>query len=98
MTALVRFHSVNQPQKWSSLDDYVLAMKPGQKKIYYILGDDDRSILHSPHLEAFRQHDHDVILMTDPMDSFMLLRLNKYQDFELANVASEDAGNIGKII
>ncbi len=89
LTALIRFHTVSQPQKWSSLEDYVLAMKPGQKKIYYILGDDDRSVLHSPHLEAFRQQDHDVIMMTDPLDPFMLLRLNKYQDFEFANVASE---------
>ncbi len=89
LTALVRFHTVNQPQKWSSLEDYVLAMKPGQKKIYYILGDDERSVLHSPHLEAFRQHEQDVIIMTDPLDPFMLLRLNKFQDFELANVASE---------
>ena len=89
LTALVRFPTVSEPQKYSSLEDYVLAMKPGQKKIYYILGDDERSILHSPHLEAFRQHDYDVILMTDPLDPFMLLRLNKYQDFEFANVASE---------
>ena len=89
LTALLRFHTVSQPQKWSSLEDYVLAMKPGQKKIFYILGDDERSVLHSPHLEAFRQQDHDVISMTDPLDPFMLLRLNKFQDFEFANVASE---------
>ena len=89
LTALVRFPTVSEPQKYSSLEDYVLAMKAGQKKIYYILGDDERSVLHSPHLEAFRQHDYDVILMTDPLDPFMLLRLNKYQDFEFANVASE---------
>ena len=89
LTSLVRFHSVNQSQKWLSLEDYVLAMKPDQKKIYYILGDDERSTLHSPHLEAFRQHDYDVILMTDPLDPFMLLRLNKFQDFEFANVASD---------
>ena len=89
LTALVRFHTVSQPQKLSSLEDYVLAMKPGQKKIYYILGDDERSVLHSPHLEAFRQYDYEVILMTDPLDPFMLLRLNKYQDFEFANVASD---------
>ncbi len=86
---LVRFHSVNQSQKWLSLEEYVLAMKPGQKKIYYILGDDERSILHSPHLEAFRQDEYDVLLMTDPMDSFMLLRLHNFQDFEMANAASE---------
>jgi molecular chaperone HtpG len=86
---LARFHSVSQPQKWSSLEDYVLGMKEGQKKIYYILGDDERSVIHSPHLEAFLHHDYDVLMMTDPLDPFMLLRMHNFKDFELANVASE---------
>ena len=86
---LLRFHTVNQPQKWISLDDYLLEMKTDQKKIFYILGDDDRSVLHSPHLEAFRHHKQEVLILTDPLDSFMLLRLDKYKDFELANVANE---------
>ncbi|HVP21943.1 MAG TPA: hypothetical protein VMS73_08790, partial [Anaerolineaceae bacterium] len=76
-------------QKLASLDDYVIAMKPDQKKIYYIVGDDNRSVIKSPHLEIFRKSGLDVILMTDPIDSFILLRLSKYKDFELANVASE---------
>ncbi len=86
---LLRFHTVNQPQKWVSLDDYILEIKPEQKKIFYILGDDERSVQHSPHLEAFRHHKQDVLILTDPLDSFMLLRLDKYKDFELANVANE---------
>ena len=86
---LIRFHTVNQPMKWVSLDEYVLAMKPKQKKIYYIMGDDERSVLHSPHLEAYRQGEYDVLLMTDPLDAFMLLRVHKYTDFDLVNVASE---------
>lgn len=86
---LLRFHTVNQPQKWVSLDDYILEIKPDQKKIFYILGDDERSVLHSPHLEAFRHHKQDVLILTDPLDSFMLLRLEQYKDFELANVANE---------
>lgn len=89
LVPLVRFHSVKQPQKWLSLEDYVLGMKEGQKKIYYILGDDERSVLHSPHLEAFRHQEFDVLVMTDPLDPFMLLRLHQFQDFELTNVASE---------
>jgi molecular chaperone HtpG len=89
LVPLVRFHTVKQPQKWLSLEDYVLGMKEGQKKIYYILGDDERSVLHSPHLEAFRHQEFDVLVMTDPLDPFMLLRLHKFQEFELSNVASE---------
>jgi molecular chaperone HtpG len=89
LVPLLRFHSVNNPAKWISLDDYILAMKPDQKKIYFIMGDDDRSIMHSPHLEAYRKGEYDVLLMTDPMDAFMLLRVHKFKDFDMVNAASE---------
>ncbi len=89
LVQLARFHSVSQPQKWFSLEEYVLSMKEGQKKIYYILGDDERSVLHSPHLEAFRHHEYDVLIMTDPLDPFMLMHVRNYKDFELANVAAD---------
>jgi molecular chaperone HtpG len=39
---LLRFRMLKLPAKWSSLDDYVKGMKPDQKAIYYLLGDDER--------------------------------------------------------
>ncbi len=85
---LLRFHTTTHPQEWSSLEDIVSRMKPGQDKLYYILGEDDRSIPYSPHLDPYRKRQVEVLIMTDPMDSFMLIRLTKYKDFELVNVAS----------
>ena len=52
---LLRFHTTLQPEQWSSLDEYVQSMQPGQKHIYYIMGDDERSVLYSPHLDAMRR-------------------------------------------
>lgn len=89
LSPLLRFHTLNSPAEWKSLDDYVAALKPDQKKIYYLLGDDDRSAVHSPHLDVFRHSGVDVLLMTDPLDPFMLMVLNKYKDYELANAATE---------
>lgn len=86
---LLRFHSVNHTADWLSLDGYVGEMKPGQQKIYYVLGDDERSLARSPHLEQFRKAGYDVLLLADPVDSFMLLRLDQYLDFEIANAAGE---------
>jgi molecular chaperone HtpG len=63
-------------------------MKDGQDKIYYILGDDDHSVIRSPHLDFFRENGYEVALFTDPIDSFMLMGLRKYSDFDLVNVAS----------
>jgi len=87
---LLRFRTTAHPENWSSLNDYVGRMKLGQKKIYYILGDDERSISHSPHLDYFKVNGIEVLMLTDPMDSFMLMGLRKYEGFEFLNVAAPD--------
>ena len=87
---LLRFHSTAYPDDWVSLDEYVGRMKPDQKDIYYILGDDERSILRSPHLEYMRKHDIEVILLTQPIDPFMMVRLTEYKEHPLSNVAKAD--------
>ena len=86
---LLRFHTNMKLAVWSSLDDYIGRMAEGQKKIYYLLGDDERSVARSPHLDQFRRAGIEVILFTDPIDSFVLLRANRYQDYDLANAAAE---------
>jgi molecular chaperone HtpG len=87
---LLRFRTTELPEAWSSLDDYAGRMKPDQKEIYYILGDDERSVLYSPHLDLVRQHGFEVLLMTDPLDAFMTVRLSEYQGKPLTNVAAAD--------
>jgi molecular chaperone HtpG len=90
ITPLLRFKTNLQPESWSSLDDYVGRMKPDQKLIYFIVGEDPRSILRSPHLDYFQSQGTEVLLLTEPMDSFMLMGLHKYKDYELKNVAQAE--------
>lgn len=87
---LLRFKTNLNPETWSSLEEYVSRMKEGQKVIYYIVGEDPKSVLRSPHLDYFHSQGTEVLLLTDPMDSFMLMGLHKYKDFELKNVSSAD--------
>ncbi len=87
---LLRFKTNLNPETWSSLEDYVSRMKDGQKFIYYIVGDDAKSVLRSPHLDYFHSQGTEVLLLTEPMDSFMLMGLRKHKDFELKNVAQAD--------
>ncbi|MFM8322035.1 MAG: molecular chaperone HtpG [Chloroflexota bacterium] len=87
---LLRFHTTEDQANWSSLDDYVKAMKPDQKDIYYLMADDDRSALVSPHLDALRAHGYPALLMTDPVDAFLLTRLTRYQEHALVNAAAAD--------
>jgi len=90
LAPLVRFHTTAHPESWVSFAEYIERIKSGQDKIYYILGDDPHSVARSPHLDYFRENNYEVILFTDPMDSFMLMGLRKYGDFNLVNVASPD--------
>ena len=90
LSPLVRFHTTTHTESWVTFDDYIDRMKDGQEKIYYILGDDPQSVARSPHLDVFRENSYEVITLTDPMDSFMLMGLRKYGDFELQNVAAAD--------
>jgi molecular chaperone HtpG len=65
-------------------------MGDDQDQIYYIIGDDEHSVMYSPHLDVMRHYDYDVLIFSDPIDAFMLVRLNEYQEKALSNVASAD--------
>ena len=84
---LLRFKTNLHPESWSSLDEYIGRMQEGQKVIYYIVGDDPKSVLRSPHLDYFQAQGTEVLLLTEPMDSFMLMGLHGYKEHELENVA-----------
>jgi molecular chaperone HtpG len=87
---LLRFHTTKKMDQWVSLDDYVAGMKTDQTEIYYIMANDERSAIHSPHLDVVRAYDYEVLFMTDPLDAFMLVRLKDYQGHPLTNVATAD--------
>ena len=88
--SLLRFKTTKKPNEWSSLDEYVERMGADQKEIYYIVGEDPKSVLLSPHLDYFQSEGTEVLLLTEPMDSFMLMGLRTFKDFELKNVAQAD--------
>lgn len=75
-----------------SLKDYFDNMQEGQKDIYYITGEDRNILINSPHLEIFKKNDYDVLLMTDPIDEFIILQLNEYNDKKFRSV---EKGNFG---
>ncbi|GAB4496867.1 MAG: molecular chaperone HtpG [Anaerolineales bacterium] len=92
---LLRFRTNKFPQQWSNLAEYVGRMNSEQRKIYYLLADDERSALRSPHLDYFVKKSYEVILLTEPIDSFMLTALRQYEGFDLQNVAAPDSVDAG---
>ena len=90
LKTLLRFKTNLNAEVWSSLDDYISRLKDDDKVIYYIIGDDPKSVLRSPHLDYFHAQGTEVLLLTDPMDSFMLMGLQNYKEHEFKNVAQAE--------
>jgi molecular chaperone HtpG len=77
---LLLFESVKTPAgQYITLAHYVEAMPAGQKEIYYLIGEGRELIEHSPYLEVFRKRGQDVLLLTDPIDEFMVPALGEYK-------------------
>lgn len=53
-----------------SLKDYVAGLKENQTAIYYLAGEDAAKAAASPQLEGYKARDVEVLLFTDPVDSF----------------------------
>jgi molecular chaperone HtpG len=55
---------------WVSLKDYVSRLKENQTAIYYLTAEDQSKAASSPQLEGYKARDVEVLLLTDPVDSF----------------------------
>ncbi|MGA2082036.1 MAG: molecular chaperone HtpG [Holophaga sp.] len=68
-----------EPGKFVTLAQYREAMPSDQSDIYYLAGEQRSALEHSPALEVFRHKGWDVLLLTEPIDEFVLPQLGDYQ-------------------
>jgi heat shock protein beta len=91
LAKFVRFRSTKTKDGESvSLQRYIDRLAVGQKHIYYITGDDHKELLKSPYLEKLLKRGYEVLVMTDPMDEYMMQHLDEFEDHTFVNVAKED--------
>ena len=96
IAGLLRFattHDTSGAQS-QALDDYVARAKARdgdskQEKIYYLLGDNHATAAASPHLERLREKNIEVLLLTDPIDPWVVDHLSEFDGMELADVARD---------
>ncbi len=95
---LLRFSSTHETSETPdvSLEDYVGRMKPGQKHIYYITADSFAAAKNSPHLEIFKKHGIEVLLMYDRIDEWMMQYLTEFDGRKLQSVAKGEL-DLGEI-
>jgi molecular chaperone HtpG len=87
-----------EPGKKTTLAEYVERMRDGQEAIYYITGTDRAAAESSPYLEAFREKDYEVLIMTDEFDDIIISRLGAYAEkpFQSAIKGDLDLGKDDK--
>jgi molecular chaperone HtpG len=76
---LLMFESSHHASDLTTLKAYLERMKPGQKDILYLTGESRKAIENSPHLEAVRQKEYEVLFMSDPVDEFLLQHLFEFE-------------------
>ncbi|MCA3260365.1 MAG: molecular chaperone HtpG [Telmatospirillum sp.] len=89
--SLARFRTTTAPDKWVGLAEYVSRMKPGQEAIYYIAGDDAKTVANSPHLEGFAKRGIEVLLLSDPVDEFWIAQTADFEGKKFASVTRGSA-------
>lgn len=80
----------DNPKNFHSLDEYVERMADNQDDIYYVVADDYGSGKRSPHLDAFRQRDIEVLYFTHPVDAMLPMGLSDYKGHKFVSVDSSD--------
>lgn len=88
---LVMFYSAKE-EKLVTLKEYVDNMKDGQENIYYAAGSSIKKIDAMPNVEQVKDHDFDILYLTDYVDEFAITAIQEYEGKKFANVENEDLG------
>jgi molecular chaperone HtpG len=67
---IARFETTASGEGRRSLADYVKDLRPNQTAIYYIAGDNAKRLAASPQIEGFKKRGIEVLILSDPVDSF----------------------------
>ncbi|MFE1803294.1 molecular chaperone HtpG [Streptomyces sp. NPDC059517] len=84
---LVSAASTNDPQKTTTLREYVERMKDGQEAIYYLTGETRATVENSPHMEALAAKGYEVLILTDPVDEVWADQVPAFDGHPLQSIA-----------
>lgn len=81
--------------KWKNitLDEYLEELKAEwdkKKEIYYITGKSESEVLINPYLEQFKEKNIDVLLLTDPIDEWIVSSLTEYKESKLLSITASE--------
>ncbi|HNH47166.1 MAG TPA: molecular chaperone HtpG, partial [Myxococcota bacterium] len=86
---LLRFRSTTA-EGWRDLATVKAEMKEGQDAIWYLTGLDLERMKANPQLERFRKKGWEVLLLSDPVDEWVVMNVPSYETTPLKSVAKAD--------
>ena len=90
ITPLLRFASTESDDQTVSIEDYVERMQEDQDAIYYISAESHKAAKGSPHLEMFAKKGIEVLLLSDPVDEWLVNSLHEFNEKPLKSVTKGD--------
>jgi len=94
---IVRYKS-NKTEGVTSLNEYIEREKDKEdraKEIYYIIGDDENLLRHSPLLEAYKLNDLEVLILDEKeIDEIVTPMIGEYKEWKLVDVSMVEAPKV----
>jgi len=79
IVSLLLFQSSDDPERLTTLKEYVERMKGGQHEIYYLTGESRNVVENSPHLEAVKEKGYEALYLVEPVDELLMQSLMDYE-------------------
>jgi len=88
---LMRFESTDgEPGELTSFADYLAAMPEGQDTIWILAASSRQAALANPALEGFKKRGWNVLLLTDPVDEWLIPHLESFDDTPIKSIDRGD--------
>ena len=75
--------STKEPGEKTTLANYIENMGNDNEEILYLAGENREQIANSPYLESYKTEGREVLLMTDPIDDFVMPQLMEFKGKKL---------------
>ena len=89
LQGLLRFSTTDSSEEKQTVSfaDYISRMPESQKSIYYLTADSHAAAKNSPHLELFKKNKTEVLLLSDPVDEWLVAHLHEFEGKSLKSIA-----------